>query len=62
MKSKWQLYSSVFQFIVGILGIASFVILALKGEDIARWIVTLILSTAYVALGIIGIIDYKSKR
>lgn len=62
MKSKWRLFVSVFQLIVGVLAIASFVILAFDGENMSRWIVTLTLSIAFVVMGIIGIIDYKSKR
>ena len=61
MKSKWSLFVSVFQLIVGILAITSFVILAFDGENMSRWIITLILSIAFVIMGIIGIIDYKSK-
>ena len=61
MKSKWSLFVSVFQLIVGILAITSFVILAFDGENMSRWIITLILSIVFVIMGIIGIIDYKSK-
>lgn len=61
MKSKWQLFLSIFQLVVGIIAIISFVIVGLNGEDMTRWIVTLILSIAFVAFGIIGIIDYKSN-
>ncbi|MBQ7368631.1 MAG: hypothetical protein IJW60_02850 [Clostridia bacterium] len=59
MKSKWQLFASIFQLIVGLVAITPFVILAFSGENMTRWIVTLILSIAFVVLGIIGIIDYK---
>ena len=62
MKSKWQLFASIFQLIVGLAAITSFALLAFGGENMAKWIVTLILSIALVVLGIIGIIDYKSKR
>ena len=62
MKSKWKLFVSVFQLIVGVLAIVSFVILAFDGENMLRWIVTLTLSIAVGVMGIIGIIDYKSKR
>lgn len=61
MKSKWQLFSSIFQLIVGILAILSFAILGFGGEDITKWIITLILAVAFVILGVVGIIDYKSK-
>ena len=62
MKSKWQLFSSVFQIIIGILAICAFVIIAFCGEDIKRWTVTLVLAIAFVVLGIIGIIDYRSNK
>ena len=61
MKSKWQLFASIFQLIVGLAAIISFAILALGGENMAKWVATLILSVAFVVLGIIGIIDYKSN-
>ncbi len=62
MKSKWQLFSAIFQLVVGVAAIVSFAILAIGGENMTRWIVTLILSVAFVVLGIIGIIDYKSGK
>ena len=62
MKSKWQLIASIFQLIVGLAAIISFAILGFGGECMAKWIVTLIVSVAFVVLGIIGIIDYKSNK
>ena len=62
MRSKWQLVSSIFQIVVGVLAIASFIIIGLNGENLTRWIVTLILAVAFVILGIIGVVDYKSNR
>lgn len=62
MKSKWQLFASMFQLIVGLAAIISFAILGLGGENMAKWVVTLILSVTFVVLGIIGIIDYKSNK
>lgn len=62
MKSKWQLFTSIFQLIVGIAAIVSFVILGFGGENMTKWIITLILSVAFVVMGIMGIIDYKSKQ
>lgn len=62
MKNKWHLIASIFQLIFGIAAILSFVIVGLYDENIAKWIVTLILSIAFVVLGIIGIIDYKSGK
>lgn len=62
MKSKRKLIISVFQLIIGILAIAAFVILSLNGENMLKWIITLLLAIAYVVFGIIGIIDYKSNK
>ena len=59
MKSKWQLFSSIFQLIVGVMAIIAFIIVGISDENITKWIITLILSIAFVILGIIGIIDYK---
>ena len=59
MKSKWQLFSSIFQLIVGIMAIIAFIIVGISDGNITKWIITLILSIAFVVLGIIGIIDYK---
>lgn len=62
MKSKWNLISSIIQLIVGILAIIAFIIIAASGENMTRWIVTLILAIAYVVLGIVGIIEYKTQK
>lgn len=62
MKSKWDLISSIIQLVVGIVSIIAFIIIAVNGENMTRWIVTLILAIAYAVLGIIGIIDYKTQK
>ena len=62
MKSKWNLISSIIQLLVGTLAIIAFIIIAISGENMTRWIVTLILAIAFVACGIIGIIDYKTQK
>ena len=62
MKNNWQLISSIIQLSIGIMAIIAFVILWSCGEDITRWIITLLLSIAFVVLGIIGIADYASHK
>lgn len=62
MKSKWNLFVSVFQLIVGAAAMVSFAVLGFGGEPVAKWIVTLILSIAFVVLGIIGIKDYTANK
>ncbi len=61
MKNKWNLISSIFQLVIGVIAVVTFAVVGLSGENMIKWIVTLILSVAFIILGIIGIIDYKSK-
>ena len=62
MKSKFNLIASIFQLVGGVTAVLAFIILGSSGENMSKWIVTLILSIAFVVLGIIGIIDYKSNK
>lgn len=62
MKSKWQLFSSLFQLIIGITTVISFAILGFNGENMIKWIGTLILAIVFIVLGIVGVIDYKSNN
>ncbi|MBQ8780434.1 MAG: hypothetical protein IJZ72_01980 [Oscillospiraceae bacterium] len=59
MKNKLSFIAAVFQLVIGILAIAAFVVVAVSGEDMTKWIITLILAIAFVILGIIGIADSK---
>lgn len=61
MKRKWYLFSSIFQLLVGLVAIISFIVLAVGGEIVTKWIVALLLSIAFVVIGIIGILDYIKK-
>ena len=58
MKSKWYFIGSIFQFLVGFISIIFFIILAMNGEDMRRWIITLLLAVSFSIIGMIGIIDY----
>lgn len=60
MKNKLNLISSIFQLVIGILAIGAFIVVAASGENIGKWIITLLLAIAFVIMGIIGIIDYNS--
>lgn len=62
MKSKSNLIISIFQLVIGFLSIAAFVVVGLSGENMTKWIITLILAITYVVLGVIGIIDYRSNK
>lgn len=61
MKSKLSLISSIVELVFGILAIVGFIILLINGENISKWMITLLLAVAFVIIGIIGIIDYKSN-
>ena len=62
MKSKWNLTSSIVQLIFGTLAIVAFIILLIKGENMSRWIITILLAVVFVIIGIIGIINYKNQK
>ena len=62
MRRKWQLIASVFQLTDGLAAILAAIIALIGGENMSKWIVTVLLSAAYVVLGIIGIMDYKSNK
>lgn len=62
MKSKLNLISSVVQLVFGILAVIAFIILLINGEDLSKWMITLLLAVAFIIIGIIEIIDYKSNR
>lgn len=62
MKGKGRLIASLFQLIIGALAIAAFALLSHGGEDMTRWIITLILAVAYVIMGIAGIVAYKKSQ
>ena len=62
MKSKWNLISSIVQLVIGILAIVVFVVLSVSGENVIKWIITLLLAIAFVIVGAIGIIDYKKQK
>ena len=56
---KWKFAASVFQLVIGVLGVAAFIVLAINNESMTRWIVTLVLAIAFAVLGVIGIVDSR---
>lgn len=54
---KWQLFSSLFQMVVGIAAIIAYVIIASGGEPMGRWNVTLLLAIAFLVIGIVNLIE-----
>lgn len=57
--SKWYLFSSIFQVIVGIAAIIAYIVIAVSGQPLGKWTVTLILAIAFLILGAVGIAEWK---
>ena len=60
--NKWHLFSSIFQIVVGIAAIIAYVVIAVSGEVLGKWTVTLLLAIAFVVIGVIGIIDWNKSK
>lgn len=61
MKSKWVFIAAIVQLVIGLLAIASFVVLSIGGENMTKWIVALLLAISLFVIGVIGIINYKRR-
>ena len=62
MKSKWYLFASIFQVVIGISAVVSFFVIMSNGENMKKWIFALLLSIFFIINGILGIVGYvKSK-
>ncbi len=59
MKDRFYFIVSILELIFGILAVASYIILAVRGEDMTPWTVTLVLAFALIAMGLWGIRNRK---
>ena len=60
---KRKLFVPVFQISVGIAAIAAYAVLAVSGEPLGKWTVSLLLGITFLIIGIIGIIaEVKDKK
>ncbi len=59
---KWYLFTAIFQILVGIAAIIAFIFVAVSGEALGKWIITLIVSIAFVIMGVINIINYVKLK
>ena len=59
---KRYLFAAIFQFVVGVVAIIAYVVIAASGEPLGKWIVTLLLAIAFVVIGVIGIIDWNKSK
>lgn len=61
-KRKLQLIGSIILLVIGVLGILSFIGLLIKGENMTRWILTLLLSVILAIKETIAIIRYMTAE
>lgn len=59
---KWYLFVSLLQIFIGLVAIVMYIFLALKGEPLGKWALTLFLAIGYVVLGIVGILQLKKSN
>lgn len=60
---RWPLIAAIIQMCIGIAAVAAYIVIAVGGEPLGKWTVTLILAIAFIVLGAIGLADWvKEKR
>ena len=59
MKSKWHLIASIFQLVIGVMAVVAFAVVGSNGENMTKWVATLLLSIGFIVLGVFGVLDYK---
>ena len=62
MKGKGLLLCAVLRMSICVLAVVAFVILALGGEPVGRWIPTVILSLSFIAIDIWQIWDLRKNK
>lgn len=62
MKKGVKLAVAIFEIVIGLLAVASFIVIAAGGENMLKWILTLILAVSYVVIGIMQIIDIAKHK
>ena len=62
-KTKFHLFVSIFELIIGLLAVGAFVLIIMDAnENVMKWIWTLLLSILFIVMGIIGIISYNKDK
>ena len=62
MKSKFYLFASIFQVVIGLLAVIAFFVIMESGENMKKWIAALLLSIFFIINGILGIVGYVKSR
>jgi hypothetical protein len=61
-KSRFDLAVSIFQIIVGTAAIVAYIFIALGGENVFKWSITLLLAIFFIVIGTIGIFRYIGEK
>ncbi len=61
-KDIWFFAASIVQLVIGIMAIAAFPILAIGGEEIAKWIPAFLLAIALIVHAILDLSARRSKK
>ena len=59
---KWPLIAAIMQLLIGIAAVAAYIVVAVGGEPLGKWTITLLLAIGFVIMGILGVIDWKKER
>ena len=59
---KWPLIAAIMQLLIGIAAVAAYVVVAVGGEPLGKWTITLLLAIGFVIMGILGVIDWEKER
>lgn len=59
MKKKFDLFASIFQIVISVLGLVLYIYMAINNAIEKRFIITALFMAFFLINGIRGIIDYK---
>ena len=62
MNRTFHLIASIFEALMGLLAILSYVILRISGENMHKWHITLLFATALVIMGVRGILSHRKRK
>ena len=62
MKKGYPLFASIFQAVVGLAAIVSYILLAAGNEPAGKWTVTLILAIVFLVMGAAGIVSHIRRK
>lgn len=61
MRNKWPLFGAIFDIIVGVAGILSFIIIYVSGDSVKKWLPSLVLSIIFLIIGVCEFIHWRKR-